>query len=349
MKKKVRWHTTLGDIEIVAQGFLRPKKSNLPSKRTLPLCEQLGIDHLKYSRRIRRFITDLGVEGSFGSTVIRMKEHHGVEVPESAVRKITLVMTERASELLSQEALEPRDAIAEQLVVEMDGVMVPVVEYEDSTDRRKTKELCWREMKIGVVQDPNKLDAKFACSFTGADALGDGMLKLLIGFIGEADCPLHGVGDGAFWIVEQGEKLGGSQYQHLIDYFHFCEYLYEAFDGHENKELMVSRCKKEAKGGDLQKVLRRLRRELKKDPDHEGVISCIRYIKNRPGQFQYNVAASKDLPIGSGLIESSNRSLIQKRLKLPGAWWLRENAATLAQLRVVRANGRWQELWENAA
>jgi hypothetical protein len=36
-EKKVCWHTTLGDIKIVAQGFLRPKKRNSPSKRTLPL------------------------------------------------------------------------------------------------------------------------------------------------------------------------------------------------------------------------------------------------------------------------------------------------------------------------
>ena len=112
---------------------------------------------------------------------------------------------------------------------------------------------------------------------------------------------------------------------------------------------MVSRCKVEAKQGNIKKVVRRLYRELKKAPGHEGIISCLKYIRNRPGQFQYDVAASKGLPIGSGSVESTNRSLIQKRIKIPGAWWLRENAEILAHLRVLRTNGQWEKLWRNAA
>ena len=49
--------------------------------------------------------------------------------------------------------------------------------------------------------------------------------------------------------------------------------------------------------------------------------ALVRYMKNRPGQFEYKTAIDQQLPIGSGKIESAHRSLIQKRLKLPGAWW----------------------------
>ena len=34
----------------------------------------------------------------------------------------------------------------------------------------------------------------------------------------------------------------------------------------------------------------------------------------------YKAALDQDLPIGPGRVESGNRSVIQRRLKLPGAW-----------------------------
>jgi len=71
-----------------------------------------------------------------------------------------------------------------------------------------------------------------------------------------------------------------------------------------------------------------------------------KYIENRPGQFHYHEAIKRDLPIGSGKIESTHRSLMQKRLKKPGTWWLRENAEKIADLRTLRENGGWELLWQ---
>ena len=36
---------------------------------------------------------------------------------------------------------------------------------------------------------------------------------------------IHGVGDGAVWIIEQMEAQFGSQAQYLIDFCHVCDYL----------------------------------------------------------------------------------------------------------------------------
>ncbi|NOQ13881.1 MAG: hypothetical protein GQ583_05275, partial [Methyloprofundus sp.] len=55
------------------------------------------------------------------------------------------------------------------------------------------------------------------------------------------------------------------------------------------------------------------------------------------------------LPIGSGEIESAHRYVIQKRLKLSGAWWKEENIERMLALRVVRANEEWDEYWDNLA
>ena len=53
----------------------------------------------------------------------------------------------------------------------------------------------------------------------------------------------------------------------------------------------------------------------------------------------------RGLPIGSGEIESAHRYIVQKRLKLPGTWWLAANADHLLALRVNRANSEWNDYW----
>ncbi len=57
-----------------------------------------------------------------------------------------------------------------------------------------------------------------------------------------------------------------------------------------------------------------------------SVRQCFRYITKRPGQFNYQEATAAKLPIGSGEVESAHRYVVQERLKLPGAWWLKDNA-----------------------
>ncbi|PKM13433.1 MAG: hypothetical protein CVV13_01590 [Gammaproteobacteria bacterium HGW-Gammaproteobacteria-3] len=54
----------------------------------------------------------------------------------------------------------------------------------------------------------------------------------------------------------------------------------------------------------------------------------LRYIKNHSHQLDYKTALAQGLPIGSGEIESAHRYVIQQRLKLSGAWWTPDNAAS---------------------
>lgn len=72
---------------------------------------------------------------------------------------------------------------------------------------------------------------------------------------------------------------------------------------------------------------------------------CERYIESRLDYLDYAGAIERGLPIGSGEIESGNRSVLQSRLKLSGAWWKEENAEKMLALRVTRANGEWQSYW----
>ena len=79
------------------------------------------------------------------------------------------------------------------------------------------------------------------------------------------------------------------------------------------------------------------------------VRQCHRYLSNRLHQIDYQHALANDLPIGSGEIESAHRYVAQKRLKLPGAWWLAANAEHMLALRLNRFNKRWDQYWAQDA
>jgi hypothetical protein len=64
-------------------------------------------------------------------------------------------------------------------------------------------------------------------------------------------------------------------------------------------------------------------------------------MNNRPNQLDYKTAIENKLPIGSGEVESAHRYIIQKPLKIAGAWWLEENAEAMLAIRVNRANDDW--------
>ena len=70
-----------------------------------------------------------------------------------------------------------------------------------------------------------------------------------------------------------------------------------------------------------------------------------RYLTNRTDCLDYPRALKLGLPIGSGLIESGHRHVLQARLKKAGTAWLAQHAQRMAQLRVLRANGQWSSLW----
>ena len=81
--------------------------------------------------------------------------------------------------------------------------------------------------------------------------------------------------------------------------------------------------------------------------DEAPVRAAIRHLSSRLECLDYPRAIERELPIGSGLIESAHKHVPQARLKQAGSAWLPESADTIAQLRVIRANEHWEDFWKN--
>ena len=150
-------------------------------------------------------------------------------------------------------------------------------------------------------------------------------------------------------VAIQTHEVFGTDATLLTDYFHVSEYLAAAAPGCRPAAPRPWRRtqQKRLKRGASAQVLAELgaHREAPGVADENAPVRAAhRYLGNRPDTLDYAAAIAAGLPIGSGLIESGHKHVLQARLKLPGCAWLPSNAESIAQLRVIRSNDRWQDL-----
>jgi hypothetical protein len=86
--------------------------------------------------------------------------------------------------------------------------------------------------------------------------------------------------------------------------------------------------------------LRALRR---KHPQVEVIADKLAYLEKREAQMQYHTYQAQGWPIGSGMVESANKQVMQTRLKGPGMHWARPHVNPMLALRTAECNDRGSE------
>ena len=294
---------------------------------------------------LERKIIDFALDGSFGKISKKMKEHYNIDVPISSCQKIT---KKHGKEITETFLMKPSDKKENYIIAECDGVMVPIVKMSnEKKDKRKTRKSEWKEVKLSLAKKKGTVYKIYLATIGSREKAGDQLEKCVkkIG-LGNAT-KIHFVGDGAPWIAEQVERVFGSQATYLIDFYHLSEYLAESSElCSEEKKIWLKTQQNKMKNNKLEEVIEELEKNLPNDKE-EKIKKCLRYIENRKNQFDYKNAIENDLPIGSGEIESANKSIVQKRLKIPGAWWLTETVEHMLKLICLRENGDWENYWDN--
>ena len=303
------------------------------------------------SRRLQRALTDFGSEHSFARATESLREHYGVTLGASAVRNCTLEHARRAEEKLQEQYAAPFRLLPPQgpahVIAQADGTMICTVRRGARKGKRPRE---WKEIKLVAAQAKGSTETIYGATFGIVETTGRrwGHCALQAGW--SSNSRIHAVGDGAEWIRLQAHEVFGAQGTYLCDFYHVSEYLAAAAQTcRKDKPDQWRRTQqKRLRRGALEAVIQALEENLEPATvleEEAPVRNAHRYLNNRRECLDYPEALKLDLPIGSGMIESGHRHVIHARLKKAGTAWLQTNADQIAQLRVLKANGRWTTLW----
>lgn len=79
------------------------------------------------------------------------------------------------------------------------------------------------------------------------------------------------------------------------------------------------------------------------------VVENLAYLEKRLVQMQYPKFVAEGWPIGSGMVESANKLVVEARLKGTGMHWSRASVNSMLALRNAVCNDRWNEAWRESA
>ena len=339
-----------------------------------PLDERLGLGAGALSPGLARVACRVGIEEGFGSAADLLRETLRVDVATEAVRRVTEgigAVAEAEQQQLIDRAragqLPPSDAAAvppTALVVEVDGVHVHA-----GGD--------WHEMKVGLVAPLGP--ATRTVTETGRVALRLGRQSACAGFETAAlfwyrvfvaacqrglmapDLALVVVlGDGADWIWRYAwQFLGrrGVDVVEIVDIFHAWGHLWKVANAVFGAGTTRAAAWVEPLKGDLldrgpAPILAALAAlappasDTDGDPDAaEEVRKAIGYFTDHAARMDYPGFVARQLPIGSGGVESACKTLIQAREKQAGMRWSHDGAQVVASLRALHRSGRWDQFW----
>lgn len=344
MREKKTAHEQLTNQESQLINQLRQHPEMMLPKR-------LGVSARGHSRRLERVLTDFGCEHSFAKAAESVQEHYGFEIGASALRTVTLEHAQRAQEQLEQGYAQsfrilPKVGV-EHVIAEADGTLIRTVEPGTRKGKRPRD---WKEMRLVAAQAKNSTTTIYGATFGNVEGTGRRLGHCAREAGWGSNSQIHAVGDGAEWIRLQSDEVFGKQGTFLCDYFHVSEYLAAAAEGSQgNKAGRWCRTQqKRLKRGAAQQVIEALEEHFEPEGTQEEeapVRNAHRYLTNRRDCLDYPRAIALGLPIGSGMIESGHRHVLQARLKKAGIAWLRHHADHIAHLRVLRANRQWESLW----
>jgi hypothetical protein len=162
------------------------------------------------------------------------------------------------------------------------------------------------------------------------------------------------VNDGAEWI-QQFLDYHCPNATRIIDFSHAAGYLAKAgkaIYGEETKEFKrwFRRARRRLKQKPPQQTVANialLRRKAESDEQRADIDCAYRYFEKRLPMVDYPHFQRRELPIGSGSVESSHKHVIHSRLKGAGMRWAPAHVDPMLALRNLISNDRWEEGWQD--
>ena len=218
-------------------------------------------------------------------------------------------------------------------VLECDGVMVLGKPLAGCCDGIEIKQ-------VALYRYASPSERFVVADVIGAEALREAVLGLLRAAGVTAGDTLVGVGDGAVWVEA---TLDGVCDVSITDVFHAAQYLEVvllALGWSDARRVSTRRafCRGEIDvAAFLCEHLPTPEEWLSWERD---AVDAVRYLESRTQRMRYPAFRELGYPIGSGVIEGLNKSVIGSRMKRSGMQWSRSGAGRMAALRAWMCSKR---------
>jgi hypothetical protein len=93
------------------------------------------------------------------------------------------------------------------------------------------------------------------------------------------------------------------------------------------------------------KLLLELQNLQQQYPDVQAISGNLAYLEKRKNQMQYPLFQAQGWPIGSGIVESGNKLVVEARLKGSGMHWGEQHVNPMLAIRNIICSDRWKEEW----
>lgn len=315
-----------------------------------PLDRILGLPSVGYTPRLTEAIVRLGSLASFREAGEVLHELLRVHVSEATVRRVTetagqkLVAQEDAEAERIRAGLQRPSAQGGRLQqVSVDGAMVPLVRGE------------WAEVKtvaIGQIErQAGRAKAEKLSYFSrlaGHDRFREQARVEFFRRATENAREVVAVTDGADWIQGFLDEHCPDALR-IIDWGHAAGYLGQAAQALFGPGTADCAAWAEAQlsqlwSGDPARVVAELASLETTAP--EAVRLARHYLEKRLEQVRYAAFRAAGYPVGSGIVESANKAVVEARLKGRGRHWARTHVDPLLALRCASASQRWRSRWK---
>ncbi len=373
---KRRMLTLVGSVEWKRRIGRCP--CHCPESQQAPLDKILGIRaYQQTSAALVRLGCLLAVFLPFELAAWMLRQLCGIAVSEDTLWNWVQVTGKQAIEQLkvqlqqledgqspSLESLEATLA-AMPLVIAADGVTVP---FRPQAQTPKGK-IVWREVKVALLARLGQHEKRTGEMVT---RLHQRRLVAVLGGIDDLQPRLRlealrqgmttalqvvWISDGArgFWRLFQqcfSECAVG-----ILDFYHAAQHLWKAASAYQDgnpartPQMWFERMRHQLRHGFGKHIIKELSRLLKYPSTSEVTKPILRqvrdYLKTHLEHIQYRQFKKQGLPIGSGMVESTCKWLIQQRFKGVGMRWSEDGFNHLLHLRLAWVNQRFDVLFSD--
>lgn len=313
-----------------------------------PLDEELGLLPGSLSPQSQDHLTRLAAWMPFERATEMLAALTGVQVSEATTRRQTYTAGAAYEAVQAAQVAAPEEPAppvrADKLVLSADGAMVPLVHGQ------------WAEVKtlvIGEVQVGQKA-GEVQCthlsyfSRMSAATLFAEQATVETRRRGVVEAPqVCAVMDGAEWI-DGLVDLHCPDAQRILDFPHAAEYVSEigrlaGVVDPQQPSLWLATQLHTLKHEGPEAVLAELGTLCEHAPSDTEMHKHLAYLQKRSQRMQYPLYRAAGWPIGSGIVESGNKVVMQARLKGAGMHWAPSHVNPMLALRTAACNDRWDE------